>query len=121
RLANVMGARCVVIAIPNAFEAGQATEQCRKLNAAVRIIARADADEEVDYLRRLGADEVIMGEREIGLGMIEWLNGEPRTAAPRESAAAPRLNGGENLLRQARQAQPPAPPAVGPVLVPLEP
>src|SRR6185312_14302757 len=57
-LANVMGARCVVIAIPNAFEAGQAVEQCRKLNAAVKIIARAHADEEVEYLERLGANEV---------------------------------------------------------------
>ena len=31
-LANVAGAKIVLIAIPNAFEAGQAVEQCRKLN-----------------------------------------------------------------------------------------
>jgi len=115
-LANVMGARCVVIAIPNAFEAGQATEQCRKLNAAVRIIARAHSDEEEGYLKRLGADEVIMGEREIGLGMIDWLKGDTR----REKAVAqPRFSAGENLLQQARQAQPVAEGAVaaaGPVV-----
>jgi CPA2 family monovalent cation:H+ antiporter-2 len=99
-LANVMGARCVVIAIPNAFEAGQATEQCRKLNQGIKIIARAHSEEEIDYLRHLGADEVIMGEREIGLGMIDWLKGETR----RENTVAPKLAAGENLLQQARAA-----------------
>ena len=107
RLANVMGARCVIIAIPNAFEAGQATEQCRKLNAGVKIIARAHSDEEVDYLTRLGADKVVMGEREIGLGMIDWLKGEERDNGQREGTRTePRLSGGDNVLRQARQAQP---------------
>ena len=115
-LANVMGARCVVIAIPNAFEAGQATEQCRKLNAAVRIIARAHSDEEEVYLKRLGADEVIMGEREIGLGMIDWLKGDGR----REKAVAPpRFLAGENVLRRASEARPVADgaAAAGPIVL----
>jgi monovalent cation:H+ antiporter-2, CPA2 family len=107
-LANVMGARCVVIAIPNAFEAGQAVEQCRKLNAGIRIIARAHSDEEVEYLTRLGADEVIMGEREIGLGMIDWLKGQTKAEGRREDAA-PRLSDGGNLLRQARTPPPESP------------
>src|SRR5204863_2273159 len=58
------------------FEAGQAVEQSRKLNPNLTIIARAHSDEEVSYLRDLGANEVIMGEREIGLGMLGWTNGE---------------------------------------------
>jgi CPA2 family monovalent cation:H+ antiporter-2 len=101
RLANVMGARCVVIGIPNAFEAGQATEQCRKLNPQVKIIARAHSEEEVDYLARLGADEVIMGEREIGLGMIDWLRGEERTTMKREGAGL-RFADAENILEAVR-------------------
>jgi CPA2 family monovalent cation:H+ antiporter-2 len=101
RLANMMGARCVVIGIPNAFEAGQATEQCRKLNPEVKIIARAHSDEEVDYLARLGADEVIMGEREIGLGMIDWLRGEERTTMKREGAGL-RFADAENILEAVR-------------------
>jgi K+:H+ antiporter len=103
RVANVMGARCVVIAIPNAFEAGQATEQCRKLNSGVKIIARAHSDEEVDYLTRLGADAVIMGEREIGLGMIDWLRGEERTTMKREPGAGLRFSDAANMLRQVRE------------------
>jgi CPA2 family monovalent cation:H+ antiporter-2 len=31
-LANVVGAKTVIVAIPNAFEAGQAVEQCRRQN-----------------------------------------------------------------------------------------
>jgi CPA2 family monovalent cation:H+ antiporter-2 len=77
-MANVPGATAVVIAIPNAFEAAQATEQCRKLNPAVRIVARAHSDEEEAYLGQLGADKVVMGEREIALGMLDWLDGAVR-------------------------------------------
>jgi CPA2 family monovalent cation:H+ antiporter-2 len=114
RLANVMGARCVIIAIPNAFEAGQAVEQCRKLSSAVRIIARAHAEEEISYLDKLGANKVIMGEREIGLGMIDWLKGQGRTP---DAKMAP-LASGENLLQRARDAQP---ARVEPELAPLAP
>jgi CPA2 family monovalent cation:H+ antiporter-2 len=70
-LANVEGATTIIIAIPNAFEAGQAVEGARRLNAKLLIIARAHSDEEAEYLRGLGADHVVMGEREIGRGMAE--------------------------------------------------
>jgi CPA2 family monovalent cation:H+ antiporter-2 len=80
-LANVPAATAVMIAIPNAFEAAQATEQCRKLNPNIRIVARAHSDEEEAYLGQLGANMVVMGEREIALGMLDWLDGEPPPAA----------------------------------------
>jgi monovalent cation:H+ antiporter-2, CPA2 family len=75
-LANVAEATTVIIAIPNAFEAGQATEQSRRLNPDVRIVARAHSDEEEGHLMHLGADAVVMGEREIGLGMLSLLHDE---------------------------------------------
>jgi monovalent cation:H+ antiporter-2, CPA2 family len=74
-LANVAAAATVLIAIPNAFEAGQAVEQARHLNGKVTIISRAHAEEEIGYLTSLGANHVIMGEREIGLGMLAWVTG----------------------------------------------
>lgn len=88
-LANVAGARAVIIAIPNAFEAGQAVEQCHRINPALRIVARAHAEEEIGYLQGLGAEHVIMGEREIGLGMLGWVDGENdhEVATARNSAA----------------------------------
>ncbi|RYE83824.1 MAG: sodium:proton antiporter, partial [Hyphomicrobiales bacterium] len=70
-LANVAEAKMVVITIPNAFEAGQAVEQCRKQNAGLAIVARAHSDEEEEHLLHLGANTVILGEREIGLGMLD--------------------------------------------------
>ena len=88
QLANVDGAKNVVIAIPNAFEAGQATEQCREHNPSVLIIARAHSDEEEEHLLHLGANTVIMGEREIGLGMLDWVHKDHKTAAALSAADA---------------------------------
>jgi CPA2 family monovalent cation:H+ antiporter-2 len=72
-LANITGAAALVVAIPLAFEAGTVVEHGRRLNPGLRIIARAHSVEEEAYLKRLGADSVILGEREIGLGMLGWL------------------------------------------------
>lgn len=80
-LANVEGAKAVLIAIPNAFEAGQATEQCRRHNAEVLIVARAHSDEEEAHLKALGANIVILGEREIGLGMVDVVNRDSKAVA----------------------------------------
>ncbi|MDU1048623.1 MAG: hypothetical protein E7A45_11565, partial [Staphylococcus epidermidis] len=46
------------------------------------IVARAHSDAEVEHLKSLGADVVIMGEREIARGMIEELDTRPPDAAP---------------------------------------
>ena len=80
-LANIAGARHLFVAIPNAFEAGQVIEQARKANPGLMIVARAHSDEEAEYLRGLGADHVIIGEREIAIGMADHLKGtEPPSA-----------------------------------------
>ena len=80
--------RNVVVAIPEAFEAGQIVQQARAANAHIRIIARAHSDAEVEHLQGLGADTVIMGEREIARGMIEELERRFPDAADKDS---PRL------------------------------
>ncbi|MGA0530920.1 YbaL family putative K(+) efflux transporter [Hansschlegelia sp. KR7-227] len=94
-LANIGAAATFVIAIPNAFEAGQAVEQARASNPPLHIVARAHSDAEVEHLRGLGADVVIMGEREIARAMLVLLR--ERGVAPDEAAGPP-------LIR-------PAPPA----------
>jgi CPA2 family monovalent cation:H+ antiporter-2 len=74
--ANIRGARLLFVAIPNGFEAGQIVEQSRVLNPQLQIVARAHSNDEVDYLMKLGANVVIMGEREIARGMIEHAFGD---------------------------------------------
>jgi CPA2 family monovalent cation:H+ antiporter-2 len=76
--ANLAAARRIVIAIPNAFEAGRVVKQAKAANPTITIIARAHSDAEVEYLTSLGADTVIMGERQIARGINELLT-EPAT------------------------------------------
>jgi CPA2 family monovalent cation:H+ antiporter-2 len=71
--ANARNARAIFIAIPNGFEAGQVVAQTREMAASLRVVARAHSDAEVEHLRHFGADHVIMGEREIALGMLAAL------------------------------------------------
>ena len=84
RAANLGGARYLLVAIPEAFEAGQIVQQARAANPGIQIIARAHSDAEVEHLKSLGANLIIMGEREIALGIIqnlfEWQARSP--AAP---------------------------------------
>jgi monovalent cation:H+ antiporter-2, CPA2 family len=74
--ANVAHARLLLVAIPDAFEAGQIVHQARTANPAIDIIARAHFDEEVTHLTGLGAGTVVMGEREIARAMLDHTVGE---------------------------------------------
>ncbi len=73
-LAGLERAEALLVAIPNGFEAGQVVEQARQMNPTLLIVARAHSDEEVEHLLRHGASKVIMGEREIALGMLKMLD-----------------------------------------------
>jgi CPA2 family monovalent cation:H+ antiporter-2 len=88
KAANLAGARRVIVAIPNAFEAGQIVEQARAANAGLDIVARAHSDAEVEHLTGLGANDVIMGEREIARGIIERVGKDGASPAPGEHDAS---------------------------------
>lgn len=68
--ANLANARCLLVAVPDAFEGGFAAELGRKANAALPIIARSHSEDETAHLMKHGATEVIMGEHEIAKAMI---------------------------------------------------
>jgi CPA2 family monovalent cation:H+ antiporter-2 len=70
--ANLPAAKLLLVAIPQAFEAGQIVQQARRANPQLPIVARAHFDAEVDHLLSLGATKVIMGEREIALAMLDF-------------------------------------------------
>ena len=75
--ANIPGARCLLVAIPDAFEGGQVVAQARALNPVLPIIARSHSDEETEHLKKHGATKVIMGEHEIAVAMLSDV---PRSA-----------------------------------------
>ncbi|EJN04008.1 YbaL family putative K(+) efflux transporter [Phyllobacterium sp. YR531] len=82
--ANLSGARQLILAIPNAFEAGQIVVKARAANPIISILARAHSDAEVQHLQDLGADAVIMGEREIARGIVSHILSldEPKPEGP---------------------------------------
>ncbi len=79
--ANPEGAKRLILAIPNAFEAGQIVLRARAANPGISVIARAHSDAEVEHLKGLGADTVIMGEREIARGIVEVVTGRATNPA----------------------------------------
>jgi monovalent cation:H+ antiporter-2, CPA2 family len=85
--ANLTRASRLVVAIPEAFEAGQVVQQARAANPGLEIVARAHSDAEVEHLTGLGADVVIMGEREIARSMIEEIS-RRSALAPDEAGAS---------------------------------
>jgi len=76
--ANTAGAKAMYVAVPDGFEAGTIVERAKALNPGLLVVARGHSDQEEDHLVKLGADHVVMGEREIGQAMAAW---EPPKAA----------------------------------------
>mgnify|MGYP000306514084 CR=1 FL=1 len=68
--ANLAAARCLLVAIPDAFEGGQVVEQARALNPKLSIIARAHSEAEVLHLKKHGASVVILSEHEMARAMV---------------------------------------------------
>ena len=67
--AHIGSARWLLVAIPNALEAGQIIAHARAINPGIEVIARAHSSAEVIHLESHGANHTIMGEREIAEGM----------------------------------------------------
>jgi CPA2 family monovalent cation:H+ antiporter-2 len=69
--ANLSAARCLLVAIPDAFEGGQVVQQARAINSKLRIIARAHSEAEILHLMKHGATLVVMAERELAVAMVD--------------------------------------------------
>ncbi|WP_224652473.1 YbaL family putative K(+) efflux transporter [Pectobacterium versatile] len=72
-IARLDCARWLLLTIPNGYEAGEIVAAAREKRADLEIIARAHYDDEVSYITEHGANEVVMGEREIANSMITLL------------------------------------------------
>ncbi|MCD6035925.1 MAG: sodium:proton antiporter [Rickettsiales bacterium] len=65
----------VVVAVPNPFEARKVVETARKLKPGIKVIVRAHNEEEEHYFVHQDVDLAVMGPREIGRRIVEYLNG----------------------------------------------
>ncbi len=72
-LAQLDCARWLLLTIPNGYEAGEIVASARAKRPNIEIIARAHYDDEVDYITDRGANQVVMGEREIANSMLNIL------------------------------------------------
>jgi len=77
--AGLAEATHLFVAVPSPFEAARIIEQARAASPAVKIIARAYTDNDVDLLTQMGATHALIGEQEIARGMLALA---PRKAPP---------------------------------------
>ncbi len=82
-LARLDCARWLLLTIPNGYEAGEIIAAAREKRPNIEIIARAHYDDEVDYITERGANQVVMGEREIANSMLILMESE-RSEPPLE-------------------------------------
>ena len=90
-LARLDCARWLLLTIPNGYEAGEIVASARAKRPNIEIIARAHYDDEVAYITDRGANQVVMGEREIANSMLnilqlDTLSEEEKWAAARSEA-----------------------------------
>ncbi|HYG91465.1 MAG TPA: YbaL family putative K(+) efflux transporter [Azospirillum sp.] len=77
KASNLAAAKHLVVAIPEAFEAGQVVEQARVACPNLDIVARAHSDAVVEHLTKCGATHTVMGEREIARCMLDLVSEGP--------------------------------------------
>ena len=92
--ANLPAARCLLVAIPDAFESGQVVEQARAINPHLTIVARSHSEAETEHLRRHGASIVVLGEHEIAMAMLALVPASRPAGATKQ---APAGSSSENL------------------------
>ncbi|PWC18097.1 YbaL family putative K(+) efflux transporter [Brenneria corticis] len=83
-IARLDCARWLLLTIPNGYEAGEIVAAAREKRDDLEIIARAHYDDEVAYITEHGANQVVMGEREIANSMITLLKLEEVPATQQE-------------------------------------
>ena len=86
--AGIAHARLLVVATPDSFQARHIVERARALRPGLDIVARTHSDTEFAKLEALGVGRVVMGERELARGMLEYSLRSLGVPAERARAAA---------------------------------
>ncbi len=70
--AGIAQARLIVVATPDSFQARRIVELARQHNPTIDVVVRTHTKDEIAELEKLGANRVVMGERELARGMLEF-------------------------------------------------
>ncbi|MGH8188559.1 MAG: NAD-binding protein, partial [Steroidobacteraceae bacterium] len=70
--AGVGSAKLIVITTPDSFQARRILELARGANPTIDVVVRTHSYAELDHFRQLRVGHVVMGEREIAMGMLEY-------------------------------------------------
>jgi CPA2 family monovalent cation:H+ antiporter-2 len=70
--ACIAHARLLVVAVPDGFQARRILDCAREANPAVDAVVRAHSEGELARMREKGPGLVVLGERELALGMLEY-------------------------------------------------
>ena len=65
-------ARLLVVATPDSYQARRIVEVARAQNPTIDVVVRTHKESEFEKLEKLGAGRVVMGERELARGMLEY-------------------------------------------------
>ena len=84
KAANLDKARCLLVAVPENFEAGQIVEQARAISPDLLSFARGHSESEKAHRESCGASAVVLGEEEIASAMLGFY-----TAMAQRSSANP--------------------------------
>jgi monovalent cation:H+ antiporter-2, CPA2 family len=73
--AAIQKAFAIVVTVPDPFEARHIVENARKLKPSIKVVVKAQNDEELAYFENYKVDLAVAAPREIGRRMIEYING----------------------------------------------
>jgi len=88
--AGLEHARLVVVATPDSFQARRIVELAQKHRAGIDIVVRTHSENELKALEQLKVGHVVLGERELAHGMLEYALRSLGVPAARARAAAGR-------------------------------
>ena len=86
--AAISKARAIIVTVPDPFEARRIVEAARALKPDVRVLVKAQNDEEVDYFMRHGVDLAVSPPREIGRRLIDHVRGMKGTGTNGNAASS---------------------------------
>ncbi|HVY80178.1 MAG TPA: YbaL family putative K(+) efflux transporter [Steroidobacteraceae bacterium] len=70
--AGLQNARLLIVASPDSYAARRIVELARKVNSRIDILVRTHNEHELEYFEKQGVGRVMMGERELALGMTQY-------------------------------------------------